>query len=83
MPLETLPEKIGPSRRFYVVTPSATAQFTQPFRAIWVNVGGDVVVKNDKDEDVAFTLEAGAWALIPGTHIVDTGTTASGIRVMF
>lgn len=66
--------KTSPANRHFAITPADEDLAIRP-RAIFVNEGGDLVIRDAGGDDVTYTVEAGQ--VIPFRAMqVRTGTTA-------
>ncbi|MGB3796544.1 MAG: hypothetical protein WA957_09615 [Alteraurantiacibacter sp.] len=72
---------IAPSRFTFAVVPDDIAKLDAVTKAIYVGIGGDVVVRSiDADADVTFrNVQAGTILDVRCAHVRATGTTAAGI----
>lgn len=64
---------------FFAITPSDTVELRSDVRAILVGGAGDVVARNEHDEDVTITASAGQLIPIQTSLVLSTGTTATGL----
>ena len=69
----------GPGENHTAVTPSDTVDLTVRARSLWVGVGGDVAVRDQRGVDAIY--KAGDGSLIPfrAVRVLATGTTATNI----
>ncbi len=95
--LSSLLEGINPSRFYEVVTPSDSVNFTGPglatsngpsgdslCQAIYIGVGGNMVVIRDDDTAVTFTgVVAGTIVPVQAKRINSTSTTATNMVALF
>ena len=63
-------------------TPSDSTVLS-PTDAIWVNVAGDVAVTMANGSNQTFTMAASSGLNISVTKVLSTGTTATGIKLMY
>lgn len=81
---ETTDSLIAPARRCSGVEPSDTLEQPTVSKAVYVGIGGDLVVRCvDDDADVTFAdVQAGTLLPIRVSHVRSTGTTAQAIVVL-
>lgn len=74
------PSLSGPATSAFSVTPSDTAEFSTPPRALYVGGDGDLAIKMLVGDVVTLTSVAGGSILpIRVVRVLSTGTTATGI----
>lgn len=73
----------SPAQHIYNVTPSDTADITYASRALNVSEAGFVRVTTVGGNDATIFVSAGNAFPVRATRIWDTGTTATGIAVMY
>ena len=66
-----------PATTWTAVTPSDSVDVT--YRAIWVNVAGNIALRDHQDNDETFAVAANTLLPLQPKRVLSTGTTASGI----
>lgn len=61
------------------VTPNDSTPLTNAAVALYIGVTGDVAVTTLEGNNVTFTNVAVGWLPVRCTHVLSTGTTATGI----
>jgi hypothetical protein len=80
----TQPSLSSPASAGGAVTPSDTATFSVPSRALYVGNGGDLAVRMLSGDDLSFTgVSSGSFLPIRVTQVLSTGTTAGAIVALF
>lgn len=71
----------APARRTFAITPDDQAELSVVSKAIYVGIGGDVVLRTvDSDTDVTFAnVQNGTILDLRCLHVRATGTSAAGI----
>jgi hypothetical protein len=80
----TQPSLSSPASAGNTVTPSDTATFLVPSRALYVGDGGSLAVRMLSGDDLTFTaVSSGSFLPIRVVQVHSTGTTAGAIVALF
>jgi len=66
-----------PAVRWSSITPNDSVDIV--YRAIWINVAGNIALRDRDGNDETFTVTAGTLLPMQPTRVLATGTSASGI----
>jgi len=69
----------SPGMRHFAITPSDTAYLPTRPRAIYCNVAGDAVIRDEAGTDATYALNAGQVIPFRGVRVLVTGTTATRV----
>lgn len=67
----------APATRHFTITPSNTVDMANRPRAIYVSVGGNLVLRDELGVDVTYSVTAGQVILFRAVRVMATGTTAT------
>lgn len=73
------PSLDSPAENHFEITPSDTADLPFRPRALRIDTGGTIVMRDDAQQDVSYTVADGEILAFRPWRVLATGTTATGI----
>ena len=69
----------SPATRHTAITPSDSVDLDPRPRALRINVGGNIAIRDREGTDITYAVIAGEILPFRGVRVLATGTTATGI----
>lgn len=69
----------APATRHFAITPSNSTDMTNRPRALYVSVGGNLALRDEKGVEITYAVTAGQVILFRAVRVLATGTTATVI----
>lgn len=71
--------QITSAERHFAITPNNDTDLAIIPRAIFIGGAGDIAIRDELDNDVTYTVQAGQVLIFRARRVLSTGTTASNI----